>query len=384
MITESPPHRAATGSETPGGGNRARSRYVFVLEKTLGHVSHAKNLERTLARRSDLDTTLVAVDPASSSKLDGLPPLRNWSLRASWSARSQVRDALRGGRADALFIHTQVAALFLVGTMRHVPTVISLDATPVNFDSIGEPYGHHRGGDTVEWAKLQLHARVFGATRALVTFSHWAARSLVEDYGVRADKVSVIPQGVDLGLFRPADQLKPSDRVRILFVGGDFIRKGGPDLLEAMRGMGNRAELDVVTGTGGWSPPAEIRCRVHTNLSPQSPQLIELFRRADIFVLPTRADCSPNVVAEALGSGLPIIATRMGGIPELVQEGVNGFLVSVGSPRDLSRAIEGLVDQPQLRRAMGFESRRLAEREHDATRNGEALLTLMARISEPR
>jgi glycosyltransferase involved in cell wall biosynthesis len=382
MIKESPAGAVTPESQPPSETGRTRARYVFVLEKTLGHISHAKNLERALAQRRDIDSTLISVHPASSAKLGSLPALRNWSLRASWSARSQVRRVLGG--ADALFVHTQVAALFLLGTMRHVPTVISLDATPVNFDSVGESYGHHRNGDAVEWAKLQLHGRVFSGARALVTFSHWAARSLVEDYGVRAEKVRVIPQGVDLKLFHPAERRRPAPRTRILFVGGDFVRKGGPDLLEAVRGMGDRAELDIVTSAGGWAPPAEIRCRVHRGVTSQSPQLVDLFQRADIFALPTRADCSPNVVAEALGSGLPIVATRMGGIPELVQEGVNGHLVPPSSPRELSRAIKDLVDQPRLRMAMGAESRRIAEREHDAARNCEALLDLMAAISEPR
>jgi glycosyltransferase involved in cell wall biosynthesis len=372
---------AAESSQSTEPAN-AHKRYVFVLEKTLGHISHAKNLERVLAQRKDIDAALVSVDPTRSKRLDGMPALGNWSLRASWSARSQVRRVLAG--ADALFVHTQVAALFLVRTMRHVPTVISLDATPINFDRVGESYGHRRNSDAVEWAKLRLHAQVFGAARALVTFSHWAARSLVEDYGVSAEKVRVIPQGVDLKLFHPGDHGRPAQRTRILFVGGDFVRKGGPDLLEATRGMADRVELDIVTNSDGWTPPAEVRCRIHRGVIRQSPQLVDLFQRADVFVLPTRADCSPNVIAEALGAGLPIVATAVGGIPELVREDVNGHLVSPASPRQLARAIGDLVDQPQLRIAMGVESRRLAEREHDAARNCEALLRLMAQISEPR
>jgi len=381
MIKRSPVRVAATSGQLPSASDRAPARYVFVLERTLGHVSHAKNLERSLAQRSDIDATIVNVAPTTSWTPD-LPLLGSWSLRASLSARSQVRNVVGG--ADALFIHTQVAAHLLVATMRHVPTVISLDATPINFDSVGEPYGHRRQGDAFEWAKLQLHARVFRAARALVSFSHWAAESLVDDYGVQADKVSVIPQGVDLSLFRPPERRRPAEKARILFVGGDFARKGGTDLLEAVRGMGDRVELDIVTSAEVSAAPPNIRCRVHRDISPQSPQLIELFQRADLFTLPTRADCSPNVVAEALGAGLPIIATRIGGIPELVHEGVNGHLVSAHSPRELTQAIENLVDQPHLRMAMGAESRRLAEREHDAVRNCQALLTLMAGISEPQ
>jgi glycosyltransferase involved in cell wall biosynthesis len=168
--------------------------------------------------------------------------------------------------------------------------------------------------------------------------------------------------------------------VRVLFVGGDFARKGGPDLLAALQGL-PEAELDVVTGGEVGPVPASVRCRVHRGLGPGDPALLELYRRADLFALPSRGDCLPQVLAEAAASGLPLVATATGAMPEIVHDGTNGFLVPVGSPQDLRAALRRLVGDPELRRSMGQESLELARREHDALANHRLIFELMAEVA---
>jgi glycosyltransferase involved in cell wall biosynthesis len=358
------------------------ARFAFVLEQTLGHVAHTKNLERALAASDWIDGTVVKLPYEPRSSLRRLPGLRNWSLRASVMARSALRHRRGAGPLDAAFIHTQVAALLSVGFMRAVPTVVSLDATPANFDDVGEAYGHGRAHAFAEAAKAAVNRRAFGAAAALVTWSRLAADSLTADYGVPASRVRVIPPGVDIGLFRPPDGALRSDgAVRILFVGGDFARKGGPDLLDAMRGLPG-AELDVVTGGEVGPVPADVRCRVHRGLRPADPALLELYRRADVFALPSRGDCLPQVLAEAAASGLPLVATATGAMPEIVHDGSNGFLVPVASPRDLHAALRRLVDSPALRHSMGAASLQLARRDHDALANHRRIFSLLAEVAE--
>ena len=107
---------------------------------------------------------------------------------------------------EAAFIHTQVAALLATGLMRSVPTVVSLDATPVNFDQEGDAYGHRRNPPLVESAKRRLNQRPLSRAAAIVTWCRWAATSLVDDYGVEESRIRVVPPGVDVGLFRPPDE----------------------------------------------------------------------------------------------------------------------------------------------------------------------------------
>jgi glycosyltransferase involved in cell wall biosynthesis len=82
-----------------------------------------------------------------------------------------------------------------------------------------------------------------------------------------------------------------------------------------------------------------------------------------------------------MACGLPVVATRVGAIPEMVTDGVNGFLVPVRSPRDLRSAIEALLRNPARRHAMGRRSRVLAQQEHDADRNNRRIFDIMRQLA---
>lgn len=355
-----------------------RQRIAFVLEQTLGHAAHSRNVERALALESDLDPIIIKLANLTAGFVSGLPTLGSWSMRASLAARSELRQAIAVRPVDAIFIHTQVASLLAVPIMREIPTLISLDATPINFDSEGGAYSHSVQHGALENLKRQIHRRAFRAATGLVTWCQWAADSLMSDYQVEAEKIKVIHPGVDLGLFSPRDTPRQPGPLRVLFVGGDFGRKGGPDLVDAICRLGGRAELDVVTSTDpNISAPG---VRVHLGLSPQSHGLLELYRRADVCCLPSRGDCFPQAIAEALAFGLPIVATNVGAMSEMVKDGKNGFLVRPGSPEQLTHAI-GKLTEAGLRSTMASESLALARREHDALANNRTIISLLREMS---
>ena len=352
---------------------------AFVLEQTLGHVSHSRNIERALTRATHIEPTVIRLEYPPKPWARGLSPLQNWSLRASLATRNALLDRLRAGRIDALFIHTQVASLLSTSIMRSVPTVISLDATPLNIDELGAAYRHSSGGRLAELLKRRINRRALRSARGLVTWCEWASESLRRDYSVDAGRVSVIHPGVDLDLFQPDPGRRPGVRPRLLFVGGDFERKGGRVLMEAWRSLQGLAELDIV------SPSAAVLdgdgVRVHRGLPAQSPGLIDLYRQADAFVLPTLGDCFPQAIAEALATGLPVVATDVGGIREMVTTGVNGYLVRPGSARELAASLQRLVGDPSLRARMGRASLARARADHDAARNNRRIFDLLERIA---
>jgi hypothetical protein len=349
------------------------------MEQTLGHVAHTRNLELALAGEDWIEGEIARL-PFEAVGIRRIRGLNNWSLRASLMARAALRGRLRRGQLDAAFIHTQVATLLSAGTMRSLPTVVSLDATPRNFDDVGEAYGHRRGGALAEAAKVLVNRRPLMSAAALVTWSRLAADSLIADYAVPGERIYVIPPGVDIGRFRPYEGRRTDGPIRVLFVGGDFKRKGGLDLLAAMQGV-PEAELDIVTESV--VPPATngVRCRVHAGLRPGDPTLLELYRQADIFALPTHGDCLPQALAEAAACGLPLVATPTGAISEVVRDGINGFLVAPGSVPDLQGALRALVERPQQRQAMGRESHFIAQRDHDAMANYRRVFELMSEVA---
>ncbi len=352
-------------------------RFGFVMEQTLGHVTHYKNMRAAIDNERDVEASWYPLTFSPRGTLETLPPMRgNWSVRSSLRARRVLaRDSARD-RYDALFFHTQVTTLLSTGLMRRVPTVISLDATPLNYDAVGTAYGHHPAGGPVEGLKRRLNGRALREARALVAWCDWTRRSLVDDYGVAPDRITVVAPGVDLALWpRPGARPRADEGpLRILFVGADFARKGGETLLRAFTELRDRCELRLVT-RGAVAPAPRVR--VYRDLAPNSDALRDLYATADIFVLPTLADCFPLAVQEAMAAGLPVVASDVGAIGEAVRDGETGFLTPPGDAAALAAALDRLAGDAALRRAMGARGRARAEQEYDSAANARRILAIM-------
>jgi glycosyltransferase involved in cell wall biosynthesis len=180
---------------------------------------------------------------------------------------------------------------------------------------------------------------------------------------------SVIPNGVDLTRFRPSTRARSRHRkIRCLVVARLVERKGIADLIQAIASLERgRFELEIV-GSG----PDEQKLRELARILGVSNEVVFAgsvdradiagrYRDADIFTLASWEEAFGNVFAEALASGLPIVGSSVGGIPELVEHGKNGFLVPPREPRALAAAIRHLADHPELRAEIGRRNRAQAE-----------------------
>ena len=357
----------------------------FALEYSLGHVTHAQNLKRAL----EGDTTVrpfyvdlpYADTPGWQSKL---PVVRgNWSLRASLAAFLALRP--QAGQLDAALFHTQVTSLLSSGLMKRLPSVVSLDATPAQYDALGAFYGHVPSANArLEAWKKTLNVRAFGAARRLVTWSEWAKASLVADYGVDAGKVVVIPPGIDTAQWNfPARPVKRAGQaVRFLFVGGDFPRKGGDTLLQAMTLLPPdvRVHLDIVTMTEGVGDNVP-GVTVHRGVRPNTDALRGLFAAADVFVFPTRGDCLPLAVMEALASGLPVITTAVAALPEAVTDGETGLVVPPDDAAGLAAAMATLTSDRALAARMGQAARQKAVSSFHAADNYRRLVSVVQGVA---
>jgi len=349
----------------------------FALEYSLGHVTHAENLKRVLATDASVTPTYVDLPfentPGWQSRLPGVRS--NWSLRASLGAYLGLRRHARYLQG-ALF-HTQVTSLFSTGLMRRVPSVVSLDATPLQYDALGAFYGHMPSSNArLEAFKKHLNQRAFESARHLVAWSQWAKESLITDYGVPGDKISVIPPGIDTALWNfPARSADATRFVNLLFVGGDFPRKGGDTLLAAFRLLppSAKARLHIVTKTEGVGDGLE-NVIVHRGLSPNSAPLRQLFADADLFVFPTRGDCLPLAVMEALASALPVITSAVGALPEAVRQGETGLVVPPDDANALADALTAMIEDAALRERLSAQARETALERFDAATNYRRLI----------
>lgn len=364
-------------------------RIGFIIEKALGHVTHGKNLQRYVPQDAEVEAHWVLPEWEPHELLANLPLYKsNWTVRAGLQTRRALADLHRRTPLDALFFHTQVTAVLSPDWLRRIPSIVSLDATPLQYDTLGDSYQHVAGPQWVERWKWYLNRDCFRAARHLVTWSEWAKKGLVDEYGVPAGKITVISPGVDVQAWEcPEREPRPGGPVKILFVGGDFRRKGGHVLLEAFRQLHQNhssqipVELHLVTRDPALAEPGVF---VYNDLSPNSASLKQLYFDSDIFCMPTAGDCLPMVLSEAGAAGLPLVSTRIGGIPEIVRDGETGLLVPVGDPAALAAALRRLVCEPELRRRMGARAVEVVRRDYDAGLNSARLLALLKQaVKEP-
>jgi glycosyltransferase involved in cell wall biosynthesis len=359
-------------------------RIGFVIEQTLGHVTHTGNLQRNVPQDPAIQPFWMPIPYDLHGAARRVPLYAsNWTVRAGLRARRALARVTRETSLDALLFHTQVPAVLVTGWLRRIPSVVSLDATPLQYDALGESYGHATQPSWIERQKWRLNRDCFRAASRIVTWSEWARRGLIDDYEVPADKVTVIPPGVNIDAWsRPESQRAATERPIILFVGADLERKGGLELLAAFRGLRSPgAELHLVTRTAVTPEPGVF---VHNDLQPNSDRLRELYHRCDLFCLPTRGDCLPMALAEAGAAGLPLVSTRVGAISELVRDGETGFLIDPGDVKALTAVLRRLIEQPELRAAQGQRAALLVRQQHDAAKNTARLLEQLKAAADER
>ena len=370
-------------------GDRTRTadrpvRSLFVMEQHLGHRTYRDNLRRFIGDDPAIDATWVDVAYAPiESALEKLP--MPGSVRGRLRGRSEVRAALTRVPHDVAFFNTHVPALLGGELTRRTPYLIGTDITPCQYDAMGAHYGRppNQAGPLAWMKHRQYRATLRGAT-ALLPWSSWVAGSLADDYGVDRDRIEVVPPGVDLLIWRPIERERTSyEPVRILFVGGDFERKGGAMLLQAFAALpAGSAELHIVTR----SPlEASAGVVVHRGMTPNQPELVALFGSSDVFVLPTIAEAFGIVAIEASASGMPVVATRVGGLADVVVDGETGYLMPPGDSDILAARLQQLVADATLRKRMGRAARLRAKSHFDARRTAQrsaARILAAARASE--
>lgn len=163
---------------------------------------------------------------------------------------------------------------------------------------------------------------------------------------------------------------EPLDRIRLLFVGIDWERKGGDIAVATLDSLTARG-LDATLTVVGRCPERHRRHPrivdagfLNKNRPKDAARLIELYRQAHFLLLPSRADCTPMVVSEAMAHGTPVLATDTGGIRDLVGGPATGRLLPPFSPPDAwARAIAGIAIDPMQ---YGFMSDACFDRSRNA------------------
>jgi glycosyltransferase involved in cell wall biosynthesis len=350
---------------------------VFIMEQHIGHRSYYLNLRRHIDLQSKVQARWVEVTYEQNGVFGTALKLLPKRLGGPLAGSSQEIQGLRRPYDIAVF-NTQVPAALSLGRANRKPAVLCLDITPLQYDQMAALYHHPTDpSKLVRRIKHNANCRLLGNAARLLPWSSWVRDSLVADYQVDPAKIEILPPGVDLDFWKP-DGNRRGSLPRILFVGGDFHRKGGALLLEAFQALApGTAELVLVTRS---ELPARPGVRVYNHMQPNSPELIQLYQSCDIFVLPTQAEAFGIAAVEACAAGLPVIATRVGGLRDIVLDAENGYLVPGQDPGALTRRLKTLIADPDLRRSLGQKSRQHANLHFDARKNTARMLEILMEI----
>ena len=248
---------------------------------------------------------------------------------------------------------------YLLRKFRNVPYVVFLGGRDVPRRNPDPPY--------YRWLYLLLKPvirAIWGSASVVVACSD-GLRELARETASDV-KMDVIPDGLDLSRFKPTPRHACPERVRILTIGRLIPRKGFQFLIGALPQIVENAAHDFeieIVGDGPYQKEllklaAALDVAAHIRFAGSVPysELPQKYRDADIFILPSLAEGMPLVVLEAMGTGLPIAASRVQGIEELVAEDVNGALFDPGDADGLARSLVKLINAGKGRVEMGKAS----------------------------
>ena len=213
----------------------------------------------------------------------------------------------------------------------------------------------------------------------VVTVSDYVRKYLVEEKGIATDKVVSIPTGVDLGKFNP-DTIKaisredfgiPADAPIVGTIAILRRKKGHHTLLDAIPLVLKEFPTAVFLFAGDGPQRQHIEQKIaklgiaaNVKLLGLRKDIPEIMKTIDVFVLPTLQEALGTSFLEAMAMGKPVVGTKVGGIGEVLKDGINGYLVEPENPSILAQAIIKLLQDKDKARVMGIEGEKIVRRNY--------------------
>lgn len=313
--------------------------------------------------------------------------MREWGRQAAL--------ALRGIQPDIFLtpLPQIIGALDLATVLPEVPRVVWTDAT---FDNL---VGYYERYSKLSQSTLENGHRLWNNLSERGTHfifsSDWAARNAQDRYRIPSERVNVVSFGTNFDeIPQPAYisesiAKRPTDRCDLVFLSVDWHRKGGPFALrvaQLLNDSGIPTSLSVV----GCKPefdgtlPDFVRPLgyIPKNTAEGSARLSELLLSSHFLILPSLADCTPMVVAEANSHGLPALARDTGGISSLVSNGANGVLFKpTASAYEYAQYVVELMAQPGTYEQLAHSSRNAQERRLNWDTAGKAVAKILRGVA---
>jgi len=317
-----------------------------VLQK---HFSLSGNIDASFGRWGKWYNTLLAFHPNPTV----------WRERRSKSISTFVRRGRIAQRQAESFsgkydFYLQQRALFSPIEWLETPFGFTADVTHRNTLESWPPWNPLGEKECSEW--LRHEQEIYDRADILFPRSHYTARSMIEEYGQSPDKVVVVGSGINFLEIPPPHG--PFDHRTLLFIGYDFERKGGQDLLTAFDAVHKKIPTTRLVIVG----PRTIGRKIPEGVEflgkiRDRKKIASLYQEASVFVMPSLFEPWGNVYLEAMAHGVPCVGCCWGAIPEVIEDGVTGRLVERSNPGDLTRVLLELLSEPAKLQKMGSAAR---------------------------
>ena len=324
-------------------------------------------LSGSLADEHDIELlNLTPAGPPQAGRLTGANVRRTIGNAREVFTRAKDRDIVHIHTALVPGV-TLLRAALLVGAarLRRCKVVLHVHSGKVQLWLTGA-------------AKRTVARLLLRPASVVVAVSHGAFEAL--RHVVRKDRLTLIENGVDVDSFGPPGPR--NDPPKILYVGLLTPRKGVVDLIAAsdiLRARGVAHELVLVGGTPDEGPAEEREVREAargkaTVLGARTHEAMpEIYREADVFCLPSWWEAMPLTLLEAMATGLPCVATEVGDIPRMIEDGSSGLIVAVKAPGPLADALEELLSDRRRAGLLGEAARGRAASNFPVGRSSEAV-----------
>ena len=299
-----------------------------------------------------------------------------------------IKKLIRDFKPHILHAHTATPDGYVGLLLRKkfgIPIVVNLHGSDINV------YPHR------DYLTFRLTGKVIAGANKIIAVSK-ALKSAAERIARPQSGIEVVYTGCDLERFsfNEDDRVTlreklgiPSDSPVLIFVGHILKAKGIFELLEAFliarQKHGNLHLIVVGDGEDSFTlkqkaEAAQLSKWIHFLGARSHDEIPGWLSAADILVLPSWYEGLPNVVVEAMACKRPVIATRVGGIPEAVEDGKSGILIEKGDVEALANAISLLVSEPAKRVTMGLIGRRIVEQKFTWEKNAERTIAVYEEV----
>ena len=285
--------------------------------------------------------------------------MRNATIRDGYYRTSYLYHRVRSAMADIVnaqrhVFSFQVQSLF-DASVPNVPNFVYTDHT--HLSNLGYSFFDARKLRPPHWVTLEK--MIYQNAARIFTRSHNITADLVERYAISPGKIACVYAGANIPVesnYQVANNNYANKR--ILFIGNDWVRKGGPILAAAFKEVLRIHPSAHITIVGA-NPDLNVpNCTVLGQIS--LAEMSALFAQSSVFCLPTRIEPFGVAILDAMLHRLPVVATSIGAIPDMIQEGVSGHMVTAGDARQLAQTLIDLIGDPERCRRFGEAGYRLA------------------------